>query len=150
MYKRMLDKSHEPTLEEIITYIGDNSSNRLNDLTEYLYKTYNANKSLKFPFGNNYGWGYKYSVGSKHLFYLFFEDDALNAMIQIGSGTEGDKLFSEFSEYAQELWKDRYPCGDNGGWIHYRILDDKQIDECKKIIDLKCMLSKVKKQVNHA
>ncbi|EQH58340.1 hypothetical protein QMC_0592 [Clostridioides difficile DA00245] len=28
---------------------------------------------------------------------------------------------------AKELWVTRYPCGNNGGWIKYRILEDADL-----------------------
>ena len=43
-----------------------------------------------------------------------------------------------------ELWKNRYPCGDNGGWIHYRVLSDQELEDVLKLLFIR------KKPVAHA
>lgn len=88
---------------------------------------------------NSYGWGFKYSHKTKHLFYLFFERDALTATIQIGD-KDVPKLLEQynlFSLKAQSYWENRYPCGKNGGWIHYRILSDDELDDVLRFIAVK-------------
>lgn len=97
---------------------------RLSLLEEYLQTQYYLLKELRFPFGNNYGWGYKSSHKSNHLCYAFFEKGAFTVTIQIGDKQLGllERYLSDLSPKAQELWGNRYPCGDNGGWVHYQIL----------------------------
>ena len=86
---------------------------------------------LKFPFGNNYGWGYKVSNRSKHLFYIFFEKGSITIMLQINKiKTEKEmEKYNKLSEEGKEYWENRYPCGDNGGWIKYRIINKKQLKD---------------------
>ena len=43
------------------------------------------------------------------------------------------KILPLISEKANELWKKRYPCGEQGGWIHYRVIET---DELKDILEL--------------
>jgi hypothetical protein len=138
MYERMLDKGNPPTEENIAETIGAESARRLEEIEGVLKERYRLVRELKFPFGDNYGWGYKYGHGQKHLFYLFFERGAITATIQIG-GKDAEKL-----EHAQggmlprtrELWANRYPCG-NGGWVHYRILEDEEIPDVLALIAIK-------------
>jgi len=73
MNERMLDKKHQPTEEEIKQFIGNDSNKNLQLIKDRLKKVFDLNVELKFPFGNNYGWGYKFSHKTKHLFYIFFE-----------------------------------------------------------------------------
>lgn len=123
MYERLVDKSCEPTIEKIQEYLGRESYKRLLTLEEYLQTHYCLTKEIRFPFGNSYGWGYRYSHKSSHLCYAFFEKEAFTFTIQIG-----DRLVSivennllRLSQKAQDLWANRYPCGKNGGWVHYRV-----------------------------
>lgn len=53
-------------------------------MEEYLNTHYQLVKEIRFPFGNSYGWGYKYSHKSSHLCYAFFEKGAFTVTIQIG------------------------------------------------------------------
>ena len=75
---------------------------------------------LKFPFGNGYGWGYKVSNKTKHMFYLFFEKGGITIMLQINKiKTEKEiEKYNNLSYEGKEHWRNRYPCGENGGWIH--------------------------------
>lgn len=139
MFERMLDKSKEPSVDEIRDYIGEESYERLCRLETILSKTYDLSKILRFPFGNKYGWGYKLSHRSFHLCYVFFEKDAFNVMIQIGDVQlpEAEAIIAGLSPKAQELWAKRYPCGDHGGWVHYRVLEDVELDDVISLIHAK-------------
>ena len=139
MYERMTDKSRVPETEEIEEFIGRESSGRLRLLEGILQGRYIISRELRFPFGASYGWGYKYSHKTKHLFYLFFEKDAITATIQVGD-KEVPALIGQlhmFSPKARALWESRYPCGENGGWVHYRILSDDELDDVIRFIALR-------------
>jgi len=142
---RMLDKSKMPEGEDISSHIGPISEKNLLKLEHWLESRYDLRKELRFPFGNQYGWACKYSHGSKHLFYLFFEKDSITATLQIGNGSDVEKMLPDLSPYAQQLWAMRYPCGKNsGGWIHYRIVCENQVDEAALLIGAKYPLIKKK------
>ncbi len=131
MYERMLNKQSVPTENEINEYIGSASVKNMKSIKESLEKLFEINMELKFPFGNNYGWGYKVSSKSKHLFYLFFEKNAITIMLQISKiKTEKEiEKYNNLSEEGKEYWENRYPCGDNGGWIQYRVTNKKQLKD---------------------
>ena len=46
----------------------------------------------------------------------------------IKTETEKDK-FSKLSEEGKNYWENRYHCGENGGWIHYRVLNKKHLKD---------------------
>ena len=77
----MLDKNIIPTEEEIKKFIGEKSIENIENLINCLNNVFKINMELKFPFGNNYGWGYKVSDKSKHLFYIFFEKNSITIML---------------------------------------------------------------------
>lgn len=127
---RMLNKQKEPTWEEIAAFIGDEGLQELERFEEIMSQEFDLKKELKFPFGNNYGWGYKYSNKSKHLCYLFFEAGGVNGMIQIGDALFVDAIQDELSDYGKQLWENRYPCGKKGGgWVHYPVENVEQVEE---------------------
>ncbi|MDU9052864.1 MAG: DUF3788 family protein, partial [Clostridioides difficile] len=70
-----------------------------------------------------------YSHKSFHLFYAFFEKGAFTVLIQIGDKQVPavEKTLVALTPKAKELWVTRYPCGNNGGWIKYRILEDADL-----------------------
>lgn len=139
MYERLLDKSSEPSAHQVEGYLGDESYKRLLMLQEHLQAHYHLTKELRFPFGGSYGWGYKYSHKSSHLCYAFFEEEAFTVTVQIDDKQVHvvENFFDELSLKAQELWENRYPCGENGGWVHYRVISDEDLADVFRFIHAK-------------
>ena len=52
-------------------------------------------------------------------------------MLQIkGIKTEKElEKYNKLSEEGKNYWENRYPCGEYGGWIHYRIKNKKQLKD---------------------
>ena len=127
----MLNKQSVPTESEINEYIGSAAVENMKSIKETLEKIFEITMELKFPFGNNYGWGYKVSNKSKHLFYILFEKNAIVIMFQISKIKTEKEIakYNNLSEEGKEYWKNRYPCGENGGWIQYRITNKKQLKD---------------------
>lgn len=139
MYERNLDKEHQPDTTEIKRFIGNENHDRLMALLEELNKHYDLQKELRFPFGNTYGWGYKISHKKTHLCYLFFEKGAFSLMVQIGDKQIAnlELVYDRLSSKAKVEWKDRYPCGEIGGWVNHRVLDDADINDVLLLIQAK-------------
>ena len=138
MGNRMLDKNIIPTEKDILEFIGNDANNLLKQFEEEFNKQYYMQKELKFPFGNNYGWGYKYSHKTKHLCYVFFENGEIDVMLQISS-KDNDKLDEVINAgllLTKELWKNKYPCS-NGGWINYRPKTAEDIKEIMRLLAFK-------------
>ena len=138
MYERMLNKLKEPSITEIHEVIGDNSILLLNTFEDIMKQRYDLKRDLKFPFGSNYGWGYKYSHKTKHLCYVFFEKDAITIMLQIGGDLvqKVEIMLLECLPKTKNYWDNRYPCGE-GGWIHYRVLNDEELNDVIRLLSLK-------------
>jgi hypothetical protein len=138
MYERLLDKNNPPATDSIREFVGKSYSLLL-QFENFLNNSYQLSKEMKFPFGNNYGWGYKYSHKSNHLCYLFFESGAFTVTLQLGdkcvSGIE--KILPGLSQKAKELWQNRYPCGEHGGWIHYRVMSPDELNDVIEFIKIK-------------
>lgn len=139
MYERMLDKNSKPADIQIQEYLGCQSYGRLTVMEEYLSTHYQLVKEIKFPFGSSYGWGYKYSHKSSHLCYVFFEKGAFTVTIQIGDKQAQlvEDVLPSLLPKTQILWKGRYPCGEHGGWIHYRVLEDEELSDIFKLINIR-------------
>ena len=127
----MLNKQIVPSQNEINAHIGKKSSECIEIIKDKLEKIFTLKMELKFPFGNSYGWGYKVSDKSKHLFYVFFEKGSITATLQINKIKTESELnkYNQLSEEGRKYWENRYPCGENGGWIHYRVTDKKQLKD---------------------
>ena len=139
MYERLLDKSVVPDDVAIQKLLGEEHHKRLVAMESRLSEDYQLSRELRFPFGNSYGWGYKYSHKSGHLCYAFFEKNAFTVMLQIGDKQVPilESQLQSLLQKTQDLWKNRYPCGKRGGWIHYRILTDDELTDVIKLLAIR-------------
>jgi hypothetical protein len=127
--------------------LGEKSYKRLLNLEEYLQAHYQLSKEMRFPYGNSYGWGYKYSHKTTHLCDVFFEKGAFTVLLQIGGKQVHllESMIDALSPKAQELWADRYPCGKHGGgWVNYRVLTDKELSDVYILISAKKKAAPIK------
>lgn len=134
----MLNKEIMPSIEEMENVIGNDRVQIFEELDEFLRNSYEIISEIRFPFGNHYGWGVKYSHKTKHLCYVFPEAGAFTVTIQIG-GKEVQKLLDNLDALlpkTRENWEKRYPCG-SGGWMHYKILSEKELNDVKELIRIK-------------
>lgn len=134
MYERMLEKQKKPEPEEFTAYCGTAKQLFL-ALDEYMTVELGLSKEMRFPYGNSYGWSYKYTAKSKLICDVFAERDAFTVMIRM-TNQQCDKLYDSMSDYTKGLMNQKYPCGE-GGWIHDRILNDTALEDVKKMIQMK-------------
>jgi len=140
MYERMLDKNTQPTTQDIEIYLGAEAFGLLTEFEARLGGLYQLSKEMKFPFGNNYGWGYKFSRGATHICYAFFEAGAFTVMLQLGGKCvpKVEALLPGLLPATRELWAGRYPCGnEGGGWIHCRVLSERELQDVVELIKTK-------------
>ena len=137
--QRLSEKLHQPTEEFIQIFMGDEAWRRLLDFEDMLKANYDLNRELKFPFGDNYGWGFRYTHKKTLLFYVFFEENGFCCTISIndkGAG-EVETILSDLRPEIQTTWNNRYPCGDFGGWIHYSVEGDSELPDLVRLVGIK-------------
>ena len=148
--KRLSDKAHQPTEEYIQSYMGDDSWQRLMRFEDLLRERYALNREIKFPFGNNYGWSFRYTHNKTLLLYVFFEENGFCCTISIGGkgAVEVEKIFDELKPKLQSMWENRYPCGYHedyyGGWIHYSVEHDDELLDMVRMVGVKVKPKKQK------
>lgn len=138
MYERMLNKDIVPKIDEINNYIGKKSEKLLKEFERELNNRYDIVKTLRFPYGNSYGWSFKFSHKKQHLCDLFFEKDAITIMISIPSKVSGEvsKKVENLLPKTKKIWEERYPCG-TGGWIKYRIFNREELVDVLSLLEMK-------------
>lgn len=138
MYERMLDKQNKPTEAEFTAHCGD-CQDRLAQLDDFLTNELKSEKSLRFPYGNSYGWSLKYFIKRKLICDLFAEKDAFTIMLRL-TDAQFEKHYDQLSDYAKRLIDEKYPCGE-GGWIHYRVLPSRPLDDIETLLKAKLNLA---------
>ena len=139
VHLRMLEKDRRPAAEEIRAHMGSESFKRLQAFEALLDAGYRLEKELRFLFGNDYGWGNKYSHGKTHLCYAFFEQASFTVSLQIGDRfvASVENALSSLLPKTRDQWANRYPCGERGGWLNYRVLSDEELADLRVLIAIK-------------
>jgi len=134
MYERMLDKSTQPSFEEMLTHVGSTAKLWL-ELEEYLVDNFGATRTIRFPYGKDYGWGGGYKKKSKHICDIFAEKEAISILMQIKT-VSMDRILPDLDKETVALWEDAYPCA-TGRWIDFRVTTKSQLEDAKKIVGAK-------------
>jgi len=139
MSERLTDKTQTPTPAEIDAFIGADAKRQLERLETELTARYDLQRELRFPFGKSYGWGYKFSHKHAHLLYVFFTSASIVATLQIGDAQVAklEATLPDLSSKTQQLWRNRYPCGKQGGWIHDEIDSDADLADVLALIAIR-------------
>jgi hypothetical protein len=139
MYERMSDKNRKPDEAAIQAWLGHESCKLLAAMEAHLESRYQLCREVRIPFGKSYGWGYKYSHKSSHLCYAFFEKGAFTVTLQIGDGQTGlvEEALPHLLPKTRDVWDNRYPCGESGGWVHYRVVTAEELDDVQSLVSIK-------------
>ncbi len=140
MFERILDKQKKPSLEEFISYCG-NRKNLFVNLDTFLTEEMMLERLLRFPYGNEYGWGVKYFIKNKHICDVFAEKDAFTVMLRLDN-SQYEEVYNDLLSYTKEFIDKKYPCG-KGGYIHYRVLTEEHLKDIKMLLQLKAKHKKV-------
>jgi hypothetical protein len=137
--KRLTDKSHQPTEDFAHQFTGDDAWRRLRRFEDMLQRRYELGREMKFPFGNDYGWSFRYSHRKALLLYAFFEEKGFCCTISISDkgAPQVDAMLGDLLPKTQALWQDRYPCGDLGGWIHFSVEADDELLDLIRLVGVK-------------
>jgi len=138
MYERLLDKNNQPADEFIEDYLGVQSFTLLAEFESLLNSDYQMIREMEFPFGNNYGWWHKYSHRTSHLCYVF-EAGAFIVMVQFGDNhvAKIQQIIPNLLPKTYDSWQNCYPCGEQGGWVYYRVLNGNELKDAMELVKIK-------------
>ncbi len=71
---RLTEKYQQPPESLIRIFMGIEAWKRLMRFEEMLRERYDVSREIRFPFGNEYGWSFRYSHKKSLLLYVFFEE----------------------------------------------------------------------------
>ncbi len=120
-------------------FMGVDAWQRLMRVEEMLWERYDLNRELKFPFGADCGWGFRYSHKKSLLLYVFFEEAGFCCTISINDkgASQVEAMLGELLPEIQVLWIHRYPCGTNGGWVHRSVANDDELPDILRLVGVK-------------
>lgn len=137
--ERLANKEITPTQEIINHFLGEKNVRILCLFEKMLCENYELNRELKFPFGKNYGWAYRYTHKKTLLLYVFIEKNGFCCTLSIND--DGARIVAEIIETmlpkTKDLWQNRYPCGKEGGWVHYSVSNEEELKDIIRLIGVK-------------
>jgi hypothetical protein len=130
----MIDKSHEPTEEEMVNFIGGRAREAWLEIRKFIRDHYDIVAETSF-YGAKYGWAIRYRKSGKTLCTLFPEKGGFTVLIILGK-KESNKFLTiqtEISPKIQKLFENAKQYRD-GRWLWIRISSNK--DEVNDVIKL--------------
>ncbi len=136
-FSRMTEKTHKPTEEEIVSFIGEQAKDAWLDIRQFLEDNYGLVPETVF-YGAKYGWTIRYRKSGKTLCSLFPEKGGFTVLIVLGK-KEAEEAFlirDELSSRIRKLLGDTEQLHD-GRWLWIRLLTANDTDDVKKLLQIK-------------
>jgi hypothetical protein len=140
----MTDKTHKPTEEEMLDFIGDQGREKAwSDLREFIESHYEIEPETTCG-GPKYGWEIRYRIGGKTLCSLTPWKGGFTLLLVLGK--EDSKIVlamaDDLSDKTLKLIKNTKQLHD-GRWLWIRPSDASDVEDVKKLLQVKRKPKKV-------
>ncbi len=141
MHERMMDKSHQPTDNEMVENIGQPIAAAWTDLRRFLVETYAIAPTFDKG-GKKYGWNLQHRVGSRPLCEMYPEHGSFTALVVLGKAELGQALEQQetFGPLVQHALVET-PRFHDGCWMYIRVADpltcQKDVQDIEQLILIK-------------
>lgn len=137
--ERWVERHPQPTEELVRTFMGADAWRRLMRLEELLRERYDLHREMKFPFGNEYGWSFRYTHKKALLLYVFFEKGGFCCTLSINDAgaPKVEAMLNELRPEIQSAWKSRYACGAEGGWLNRSVASHGELPDLVRLAGVK-------------
>lgn len=136
-FHRMIDKTREPTEEEMARFIGEQAREPWLEIRRFIEDRYDLTSETIF-YGMKYGWTVRYRKGGKTLCSLFPEKGGFTILVVFGK-KESEKALSirdELSPKIQKILGNTEQLRD-GRWLRIRLLTTNDTNDIKKLLQIK-------------
>lgn len=81
---------------------------------------------------------FRFYHNGKYIAYCNVHDGCFDVMMRYTAPDilKISEIIGTMSDYAKEVWEDKYPCS-TGAWIHYYVSNEDTYNEAIKLIDIK-------------
>lgn len=136
-FSRMIDKEHEPTEKEMVSFIGEKAKEAWLEMRRFVEDNYEINPETVF-YGAKYGWTIRYRKSGRTLCSLFPERGGFSVLIVLGrrESEEAVSMRNELGSRIYELLENTKQLHD-GRWLWIRLSTISDIDDVKKLLRIK-------------
>jgi len=123
MYERMLDKTKQPTFEDMADWIGQPIAVEWMTLRRFLEETYRI-ESILNDGGKKYGWNLQYRISKRPLSEMYPEHGSFTTLVILGK-EELAKAMEQKETYGLLVQKALVdtPRFHDGCWMYFRVSD---------------------------
>ena len=125
MHERMLDKTKQPSEEEMVQFIGEPLNLVWTGLRQFLVETYDIAPVFNSG-GQKYGWNLQYRVGSRPLCEMYPESGSFTTLVILGKAELEQALarLETFGALIQRALLET-PRFHDGCWMYIRVADSQ-------------------------
>ena len=125
MHERMMDKSTQPSDQDMINWIGQPIAEEWIALRGFLTETYNILPIFNSG-GKKYGWNLQYRIGGRPLCEMYPEHSSFTALVILGQVELGQAMdrIEIFGSTVQQALTET-PRYHDGCWMYIRVADSR-------------------------
>jgi hypothetical protein len=148
MHERMMDKSAQPSDEDMINWIGQPLAQEWIALRQFLADTYDIVPIFN-PGGKRYGWNLQYRIGGRPLCEMYPEHSSFTALVILGK-VELDQAMERIETFGPVVRQAlaQSPRYHDGCWMYIRASDPltchQDVQDIEELILIKRKPSKKK------
>lgn len=141
MHERMMDKSAQPTDEDMLNWIRQPLAEEWTALRSFLMETY-AIIPIFNPGGKRYGWSLQYRMGGRPLCDMYPENGSFTVLVILGK-VELDQAMERIESFGSTVRQalTESPRFHDGCWMYIRVADaqtcHQDIQDIEKLILIK-------------
>jgi hypothetical protein len=141
MHERMMDKSTQPSEEEMVNWIGQPIAEEWIALRRFLAETYEIVPIFNSG-GKRYGWNLQYRIGGRPLCEMYpehgaFTDLVILGKVELGQAMDRIEIFGPLVRQALE----ESPRYHDGCWMYIRVSDSltcrQDVEDIEELILIK-------------
>lgn len=129
MNERMMDKTCQPTYEDMVAWIGESLSIEWSTLRHFIEVTYHILPIFNSG-GKKYGWNLQYRISGKPLCEMYPEHGSFTVLVILGKA-EMEKAIARLESFGSLIQKSltETPRFHDGCWMYIRVSDPESSHE---------------------
>jgi hypothetical protein len=141
MHERLMDKSSQPSDEDMVNWIGQPTAKQWIALRRFLVETYEIVPIFNAG-GKRYGWNLQYRIGGRPLCEMYPEHGSFTALVILGKDELRQAMdrIEIFGQVVRQAVK-KLPRYHDGCWMYIRVSDaltaQRDVQDIEELILIK-------------
>ena len=135
--ERLLDKSHTPTEDEVVAFLGQPAGQFWSALRQFVCDTYDLRPEWKYESAKS-GWAMYCRKGGRALMNLSPDSEGFTALVVLGAKEAAQALaeVEKFGPNVRERLETAHIFHD-GRWLWIRVQDPRDVEDIQRLLIIK-------------